>query len=662
MVLFTITANAQFRLQAPNTSDISNYQWVEASNTSNVLSTQDFLVVSTPGVYFATYDGTSCGKNATSYFIVTNCNTPDNQVVLDIANSVPSGATVNWNPLVTGNQLQPSVTATETITKYSATITKLGNTKALPSFTIVCLQQAANLVDDTVEVDEDASVVVAIYNNDSNIPSTGTLSIATNGNPSNGTVAINNNGTPNDPSDDVLTYTPNADFNGADSFRYEVCDNSGACSVATVNVTVNPIVDAIDDTVATAMNNAVNINSLANDNDYIASDNLNIITNPNNGTVSLNNNGTPSDITDDIFVYTPNNSFVGNDSFTYQICDIANNCSTATVTIAINSSTADIDSDNDGIVDTFEDLNLDEDSNPNTEPTDTDRDGIPDYLDIDSDNDGIPDNVEAQSTAAYIAPSNLDGNNNGLDDAYEADGIGIGIIPEDTDADGTPDYSDIDSDNDTVNDAIEAHDYDHDGIADVSITGFDTDSDGLDDGFEGSDLDDVDINDEIGTPLADLPNRDEDAEVDYRDIDDDEDGILTVDEWDIDGDGSGPDDENNNGTPNYLEDSRITKGEKDLIEVYNAVTPNGDGMHDYLQIARIENYPDNQVQIFNRWGKLIFSTRAYNTEGNVFKGVSETKGTNQTTEDLPVGTYFYMIEFVADGKKYIKTGHLYLNR
>ncbi|MEO9510818.1 MAG: hypothetical protein ABJX94_00985, partial [Flavobacteriaceae bacterium] len=68
----------------------------------------------------------------------------------------------------------------------------------------------------------------------------------------------------------------------------------------------------------------------------------------------------------------------------------------------------DLDDDNDGILDTTEDHNIDDDNDPLTDPLDSDGDGRPDHLDIDSDNDGIPDNVEAQSTNGYIAPNDDD--------------------------------------------------------------------------------------------------------------------------------------------------------------------------------------------------------------------------------------------------------------
>jgi len=82
-------ASAQFLLQAPNTGDEHNYQWYEASDTSTVLGTSSFYEATQPGVYFATYDGTLCGSNATGYFILTDCEAPNNQVILDISASVP---------------------------------------------------------------------------------------------------------------------------------------------------------------------------------------------------------------------------------------------------------------------------------------------------------------------------------------------------------------------------------------------------------------------------------------------------------------------------------------------------------------------------------------------------------------------------------------------
>lgn len=646
--------HAQFLLQAPNDLDQANYRWYEASDRTTVLGTDFFLEVSQPGIYFATYDGTLCGHNATDYFVLTNCNAPYNEVTLDISANVSSGATVSWSPSVSGDPLRPMVLVDQNVVRYVATVTKAGCDIPLPGFTVVCIDQSANLVDDVATTDEDQPVTIDIFANDSDLPTQGNLTFST---PQHGTVSVDDNGTPNDPSDDVVTYTPNPDYNGPDSFTYTVCNTMGDCSTATVNVDVVPIVDALDDVASTNEEQSVTIDILANDNDIPVSGTL-TVTDPANGNVIVDNGGTPSDPSDDHVIYTPDTNFVGSDQFTYTLCDALGNCSTATVTVGVNPVQDDIDSDNDGIVDAFEDLNLDGDNDPATNPTDTDGDGIPDYLDIDSDDDGIPDNVEAQTTAGYIPPSYQDANGNGLDDAYESDGV-TGIFPVDTDGDGIPDYLDEDSDNDGVPDFIEGHDYDHDGIPDVVFIGSDKDKDGLDDAYEGDTSIDTDVNNKMDDPYNDLPNTDGDHESDYRDVDDDNDGIPTLEE-DANHNGNYADDDSNgNGIPDYLE-ANINI---DPIEVFNVITPNGDGVHDVLTIAGLENYPNNTLKIYNRWGVLVYSTRAYGTQGNTFDGTSGGRVTLNADHKLPVGTYFYILDYVDDlNETKTLSGYLYINR
>lgn len=652
-----LVSNAQFLLQAPNSTDENNYRWYEASDTGTVLGTDFFYEVTAPGIYFATYDGTLCGSNATGYFIVTDCNNPDNQVTLDITNNVSGGATVSWSPAVSGDPTRPTVTATDAVVRYTATVTKAGNDFALPNFTVVCLPQAATLVDDVVSLDEDTSVIVDIYANDSDLPNPGTLTTTS---PSNGTITIDDNGTPNNPLDDVLTYTPNPDFNGADSFDYTICNSFGDCSTATVSIDVLPIVDTFDDSIAILVNEIRVIDEWTlNDNDIPTIGTFSI-TQPTNGSATIDDNGTPNDPSDDTITYFPNNDFIGSDAFEYTLCDDAGNCSTSTITMIVSPSNTDLDSDNDGILDSFEDLNLDADNDPATNPTDTDLDGYPDYLDIDSDNDGIPDNVEAQTTSGYIAPSGTDANGNGVDDAYEGGG-NIGLFPIDTDGDSLPDYLDEDSDNDNVPDSIEAHDQNHDGIADFTLFGSDQDGDGLDDGYEGSNVNDIDVNDELDDPYGQLPNTDSDLESDYRDTDDDDDGIETIDE-DLNGDGDySNDDSDGDGTPNYLDSDLGELSEQ--IEVFNVITPNGDGVHDVLRIDGLENYPNNTIRIYNRWGVSVFTTRAYNTEGNVFDGTSQGRVTVDQSNKLPVGTYFYILDYEEpNGTMKQLSGYIYINR
>lgn len=564
-------------------------------------------------------------------------------------------ATLTWNnPGLTGSA--PLVIATQTVERYRGTVTKAGNDFELPRFTVVCMDQAANLVDDLVTLDEDTSIIVPIFDNDTDLMPNGDLTTTI---PANGTVTIDENGTPNDPTDDIVTYTPNPDFNGADSFDYTLCNSFGDCSTATVNVEVTPIVDALDDSIATEIETPVLVDVLVNDNDLPSIGTL-TFTNPTNGVVTQDNNGTANDPSDDTFTYTPNTDYLGTDTFDYTLCDDLGNCSTATVTIVVTES-PDIDQDNDGIVDAFEDLNLDGDNDVTTDPTDTDGDGFPDYLDIDSDDDGIPDNIEAQPTVGYIAPSGEDDNNNGLDDIYETPG-NLGIIPEDTDEDGIPDYVDMDSDNDGVPDNIEGNDFDQNGASDLAYIDSDKDNDGLSDGYEGETQIDTDVNDEIDDPSIHLPDTDEDGIPDYRDVDDDDDGILTRDE-DTNGNGDLSDDDfDGDGIPNYL-DPDLQPSDDSGPEVVQIMTPDGDGNFDTLFINNIDLYPNNMIKIFNRWGVLVFKRKDYDNTSNYFDGTSMGRATLNQDNKLPAGTYFYIMDYENfSGEMKQKSGYIYINR
>jgi gliding motility-associated-like protein len=99
------------------------------------------------------------------------------------------------------------------------------------------------------------------------------------------------------------------------------------------------------------------------------------------------------------------------------------------------------------------------------------------------------------------------------------------------------------------------------------------------------------------------------------------------------------------------------------VAIYNAVSPDDDGINDFFNIDGIEACPKNTVQIFNRWGVKVYETSAYNTYGNVFKGISEGRVTMNQNEKLPTGTYFYNINFLDEngGTRTKKAGYLYLN-
>lgn len=246
----------------------------------------------------------------------------------------------------------------------------------------------------------------------------------------------------------------------------------------------------------------------------------------------------------------------------------------------------DLDSDNDAIHDVVEGGNSDEDNDgivgsgapfvnaqgqplisgngdlivTTSNPTDTDEDGTPDYQDLDSDDDGISDVVEG----GYLDPDN-----NGMV------GVGIPLVnehgqalgenaptsqPTTTDEDGTPDYQDLDSDDDGILDMFECPndapcaDGDNDGIFDFQD--IDRDNDGIEDAYEC----------ETGAPCVDT---DQDGIPDVDDLDSDNDTITDAEECP---NGTPCPDSDLNGTDDFREINCVESGLPQIINLMGAGT------------------------------------------------------------------------------------------
>jgi gliding motility-associated-like protein len=383
------------------------------------------------------------------------------------------------------------------------------------------------------------AVIVSIFANDTDVPTTGTLVVTQ---PTNGVVTVNDNGTPNDPSDDIVTYTPNPNYNGVDTFTYTICDGVTPlpnCSTATVTVTVGALVDAVADPVSTPEDVAVIVSIFANDTDVPTTGTL-VVTQPTNGVVTVNDNGTPNDPSDDIVTYTPNPNYNGVDTFTYTICDNAlptPNCSTpATVTvtvtpkslIALNDETYTFASNVGGTIPLFSNDTL----------------------------NGVPITA-GQVTVTIIGNAGING--------LVVDPIsGVMTIPI-----GTPE-----------------------GNYTVIYSIFDP------------------ITNQIDQANAII--------------------IIKLNE----------------------------------LEINNAFTPNGDGVNEFFEISGIENYPNNTVCIFNRWGVMVYDVSGYNNSDKSFRGISEGRVTISQDSNLPDGTYFYVVKCLdSNGQvEFDKAGYLYLTR
>src|SRR5690606_35013641 len=85
------------------------------------------------------------------------------------------------------------------------------------------------------------------------------------------------------------------------------------------------------------------------------------------------------------------------------------------------------------------------------------------------------------------------------------------------------------------------------------------------------------------------------------------------------------------------------------IRIHQALSPNGDGINEYLIVEAIKDYPKNRVSVFNRNGTVVYEASGYNNGTVAFRGV----GTGQLK--VPAGTYFYIAEIQTEGEwKYEK--------
>lgn len=104
-------------------------------------------------------------------------------------------------------------------------------------------------------------------------------------------------------------------------------------------------------------------------------------------------------------------------------------------------------------------------------------------------------------------------------------------------------------------------------------------------------------------------------------------------------------------------------GNQTGFEIFNGITPNGDGLNDFFQIEGIENYPQNSLKIFNRWGVLVYEMENYGQGNNVFVGISDGRLTIRKNQELPSGTYFYILTITGENPGQAEyTGYIYINR
>ena len=484
-------------------------------------------------------------------------------------------------------------------------------------------------VADVNTTDEDAGVSGNLMTNDTDLGDA-EVNVVANTNPANGTVLVQPDGS--------YTYIPNDNFNGVDTFTYTIEDEDGEQSTATVTITVNSVNDvpvAVDDVNSTDEDTVVLGNVLTNDTD-LDDDELTVVelngSNSILGTdIIMSGGGILRLNADGFYEFDPNGEYdylnegeEVQESFTYVVTDGTANSNVATVIITIvgvNDAPVAIDDqeiarDNEEIIISVLDNDSDADEDDLTVTIVTEPefgfvvvngDGTVSYLaDL-----GAYCNTD-QFTYRICDPSGLcdeavvtieidvmDSDEDSIPDAIET-------LTADTDSDGTFDYLDLDSDNDGISDEDEAR------ISD-SCTDFPVDTDG------------------DGTP-------------DYLDSDSDNDGYQDEEEGDDDCDGDG--------ILDYMDPYDDCA---EYVSIPEGFSPNGDGVNDRLVIKGMKDFPNSELMIFNRWGAKIYSKKGYQNDWDGRADNSMTVGTNV----IPEGTYYYVID-LGNGSKVIK-GFIYIN-
>ena len=371
----TYTPDANF-----HGTDTFTYTVTDGSLTDTATVTVTVISINDSPVVFVDADATLEDIAVIVDVLANDTDADGDPLTIDSVTQPSDGAVVNNGSDVTYTP-DADFNGTDTFT-YTVTD---GNGAFVTSPTVTVTVSAVNdapvAVADGPSTNEDTAVVVDVLANDSDVDGDA-LTVDSVTQPANGTVV--NNGSD-------VTYTPDANFNGSDSFTYTVTDGS-LTDTATVTVTVGGINDApvaTSDSPTTAEDTAVVVDVLVNDSD-VDGDALTVdsVTQPANGTVV--NNG--SDVT-----YTPDANFHGTDTFTYTVTDgVLTDTATVTVTvISINDSpVVFVDADA-----TLEDIAV-----------------IVDVLANDTDADGDPltiDSVTQPSDGAVV--------NNGSDVTYTPD-------------------------------------------------------------------------------------------------------------------------------------------------------------------------------------------------------------------------------------------------
>ena len=323
---------------ASGTASVVSNQLVYTPNAdfngsdSFTYSATDSGALSVTGTASVTVNPINDAPTATSASITTNEDTTSAGVTPSVTD-VDTGDThtfaivtqpANGTATIVSNQLvytpNPDFNGSDSFI-YSATDSGGLSVTGTASVEVTAVNDAPTATSASITTDEDTtSAGVTPSVTDVDTGDTHTFAIVTQ--PANGTASVVSN---------QLVYTPNADFNGSDSFTYSATDSGGLSVTGTASVTVNPINDAPTATSAAITTNedttSAGVTPSVTDVDTGDTHTFAIVTQPSNGTATIVSNQ---------LVYTPNADFNGSDSFTYSATDSGALSVTGTASVTVN--------------------------------------------------------------------------------------------------------------------------------------------------------------------------------------------------------------------------------------------------------------------------------------------------------------------------------------
>jgi uncharacterized repeat protein (TIGR01451 family)/gliding motility-associated-like protein len=550
----------------------------------------------------------------------------------------------------------------------------VSNTATL-TITVTAVNDAPVAVDDLYTVAEDATVTLTPLALDTDIDGN-ILSITSIG----GTILTGGvqtipvtNGTVNISAGNVITFTPSANYNSATpiSIAYVISDGNGGTATANELITVTAVNDAPvanNDTNATILSTAgaTAINALtATDLDgTIAS--YTVLSLPANGVLALsgvpvtvNQVLTPAEAA--LLTYDPSGAFSGNETFTFTATDNDGgiDASPAVITIIVAKAVLEAVQDPirlaDGINGSLEVINvLDNDKlNGNAvNPSEVIVTGI-----------NLPTGITLNSDGTIdVAPGTAGGNHTFTYQICEV------ANPSNCSTATVDIFVEIPAI--TIVKTGVLNDTNGNGYAEAGETltySFSITNNG------NADLENILVSDPLpgivisGGPISLAVGQSDDSSIT---------GTYTLTQADVNSGSI-----SNQATVSGITNSGIIvedksdfsnpQGEKPtvielngcVIKIFNAVSANGDEKNKRFYVQGLECYPDNTVEIYNRWGVLVFERDHYNNNDIAFRGISEGRVTIKDSNGLPEGTYYYIVRYKdKQSKTQQQAGYLYLTK